>query len=111
MCSVSFAAQTVSPQDLGPYALSVKKFNDTDALDKHHNHLLQEALSPKNSVLVRYTYAMLLGTNEPTPATRDMALQTLEQLEKDPSLTNGDRENIIYIRNLMLYQKQQQSNK
>ncbi|OGT50101.1 MAG: hypothetical protein A3E82_02175 [Gammaproteobacteria bacterium RIFCSPHIGHO2_12_FULL_38_11] len=96
----------ITTRDLGPFALSVKKFNDKAALNKHHDHLLKEATDPKNSVLVRYTYALLLGINEPTPLTRNMAIEALAKLEKDPSLKQGDRLNIMYIRNLMLYQKQ-----
>ncbi|OGO95201.1 MAG: hypothetical protein A3F10_01155 [Coxiella sp. RIFCSPHIGHO2_12_FULL_42_15] len=103
----AFNNPSVTTKDLGPFALSVKKFTDKNALNKHHEHLLQQANNPELSVIERYTYAMLLGINEPTPLTRQMAIEALGKLENDPNLSVRDHQTINNIRNLMIYKQNQ----
>jgi len=49
---------------------------------------------------------MLLGINEPTELTRDMAIEALNKLETDSNLSDSDKKTLISIKSLMLYKKQ-----
>lgn len=96
----------ITLENLGEFKLSVKKFTSMKDLDAHHQHLLDEANNTKNSPILRYTYALLLGINEPTELTRNMAIEALNKLEKEPSLSTSDKQTLHSIKNLMLYKKQ-----
>tara|TARA_R110000868_G_scaffold158036_4_gene385884 strand:+ start:50251 stop:50991 length:741 start_codon:yes stop_codon:yes gene_type:complete len=96
----------MSAASLGPLQLSVEKFDNKDALEKHHEHLLAMAMDPNNTVMVRYTYALLLGINHADDDTRIMAIEALAKLAQDKSLKAQAKAYIQYMRNLIIYQLQ-----
>lgn len=98
---------TINLQDLGEFQKSVEKFTDKAKLNVHHQHLLDNATNPNNSVIKRYTYALLLGINEPTLQTRKMAVEALDKLLQDPTLSQNDKVTISEIRNLIQYKVQE----
>ena len=96
----------ITPADLGPLSLSVKKFSSKSALDAHHEKLLEEATDPKTTPLHRYTYALLLEINHADNVTRAMAIIALQKLQRDPKLSASDRATISYMKNLIIYSAQ-----
>tara|TARA_R110002167_G_scaffold352274_1_gene565186 strand:- start:53 stop:454 length:402 start_codon:yes stop_codon:yes gene_type:complete len=96
----------INASDLGALSPSVKLFKSKTVLDAHHEHLLDMANDPKNTVIVRYTYALLLGINHANDVTREMAIGALEKLEKTKGLSKGDAAYIKDMKNLIIYELQ-----
>ena len=96
----------ITPADLGPFSLSVKKFSSKTKLDAHHEELLKKAEDTNLSPIQRYSYALLLGINHANNETRAMAIIALKKLIDDPNLSPRDKHTIIAINNLIIYSSQ-----